>query len=77
MNAGEARKLSKINAANTANSQYEEIQKYIKNAVIAGDFQIRFYKPIVNGVKEKLEWNGFDVEIIESQRDDTQIIISW
>ena len=76
MNAQEAKlKAHRVNV-DTANSQYSIIQDKISKAVEKGEYRTFMYESIKKDVKEKLEFEGYEITD-NFTRNETTITISW
>jgi len=76
MNAQEAKlKAHRVNV-DTTNSQYSDIQARISKAVKEGKYETFMYESIIKDVKEKLEFEGYEITD-NFTRNETTITISW
>lgn len=75
MNAKEARLKSQKFNNNQHSNQYNEITTLISEAL--GEFEIRYYGPILESVKAKLIADGFKVEPAISRPNETEWDIKW
>ena len=77
MNAKEARTRALEVNTDVNDSQYAIIKKMIKTEVECGNYHTYVYVYIKPDVQKKLESEGFNIENLESFRNETTIKISW
>ena len=77
MNAQEAREKAMSIGSGKVAKQYNDVKNRIYKAVENGEFNAHYYDPLLEGVKQKLELEGFKIVSYYDQRDGTNITISW
>jgi len=77
MNAKEARQLT-LDINNEDNMlQYEDIMKLIRRNAEKGDFYCYYHTSLRTSVKEKLKSDGYDITVVNDQRNGTTVTIKW